>query len=309
VSHAGGEPPAAHPDSVLTRPDGSRVWLKVHRCVWSGSFPENSLDAVRECHRAGVAHAEVDLWLLRDADGIIDHEGRLRLPGRRRQHAGQAQRRDVLGIPVEARPALLSELVEAVRGEPYPTRIEIDIKDERPWPADRVDEILTRLAPIRERVTLAGCNDETLRRLAAADGSLSTGFNPALHLDWLPLRRRRELVGTAGPDGWLNRTGAQGLRARLAVLRSLVPAAQELHLRLEAFERLARESATNPVDELHAYGLGVDVWTLDAGMDRWQERMHAAVAAGVDMITTTSAPALARAYTDRPSHQPDRSPT
>lgn len=306
MSDAGGGPPAAHPDSLLVRPDGSTMWLKVHRCVWSGRHAPNSLDAVRECHRAGVARAEVDLWLLRDADGIIDHDGRLRLPGRRPLRAGHVHRRDVLGMPVETRPALLSELVEAVRGESYYTRIEIDIKDELPWPSERVDEILSRLAPIRERVTLAGCNDETLRRLAAVDARLSIGFNPALHLDWLPLHRRHELAGTAGPDGWLNRTGTQSLSARLAVLRALVPAADELHLRLEALERLTLEAATDTVGQLHAHGWAVDVWTLDAGMVRWQARMHAAVAAGVDMITTTSAPVLARAFRDGPPQRSAR---
>lgn len=296
MTDAGGGPPAAHPDSLLVRPEGSHVWLKVHRCVWSGRFAANSLDGVRECHRARVARAEVDLWLLRDADGIIDHDGRLRLPGRRPVCAGRVRRGDVLGMPVEVRPALLSELVQVVGGESYPTRIEIDIKDDLPWPPERVDEILGLLAPIRERVTLAGCNDVTLRRLAAADGRLLIGFNPALHLDWVPRHRRDELAGTAGPDGWLNRTGTQSLAARLAVLRVLVPTADELHLRLEAFERLTLEGATDTVGQLHAHGWAVDVWTLDEGMTGWQDRMHAAVAAGVDMITTTTAPILARAF-------------
>jgi glycerophosphoryl diester phosphodiesterase len=289
--------------------DGSHVWLKVHRCVWSGRFAPNSLDAVRECHRARVPRAEVDLWLLRDADGVIDHDGRLRLPGRRPLHAGYVHRRDVLSVPADSRPALLSELVETVRGESYPTRIEIDIKDGRPWPPARVDEILSLLAPIRERVTLAGSSDETLRRLAAADGRLSIGFNPALHLDWLPLHRRHELACTAGPDGWLNRTGTQSLPARLAVLRALVPAADELHLRLEALERLMIEGVTDTVGQLHAHGWAVDVWTLDEGMMRWHARMHAAVAAGVDMITTTSAPILARAFRDGPLKRSGAPPT
>lgn len=296
MTDAGGGSPAAHPDSLLVRPNGSHVWLKVHRCVWSGRHAPNSLDAVRECHRERVPRAEVDLWLLRDADGIIDHDGRLRLPGRRPLRAGRVERRDVLDMPVETRPALLSELVQVVRGELYPTRVEIDIKDELPWPPERVDEIVGLLAPIRERVTLAGCNDETLCRLAAADGRLPIGFNPALHLDWLPLDRRHEMAGTAGRDGWLDSTGAHSLPARLAVLRSLVPAAEELHLRLEAFERLTLEVGTDAVGHLQAHGWAVDVWTLDEGMTGWQDRMHAAVAAGVDMITTTTAPILARAF-------------
>jgi glycerophosphoryl diester phosphodiesterase len=308
VIQAGGWPPAAHPDSLLVRPDGSRVWLKVHRCVWSGRLTPNSLDAVRECHRARVARAEIDLWLLRDADGIVDHDGRLRIPGRGAVRADEVDRRDVLRVPPEVRPALLSELVEVVREEPYPTRIEIDIKDELPWPLQRVHEILGLLAPIRERVTLAGCNDETLRRLAAADGRVSIGFNPAYHLDWLPHRRRRELAGTPGPDGWFDRTGARNLGGRLAALRALVPAADELHMRLEAFERMTLDAATDTVGHVHAHGWIIDVWTLDEGMMRWHARMHAAVAAGVDMITTTTAPILARAFRDGPPQRSDAPP-
>jgi len=158
------------------------------------------------------------------------------------------------------------------------------------------DEVGRLLAPLRQRVTLAGCNDETLCRLAAADGRLSIGFNPAFHLDWVPLSRRRELSGQPGLDGWLNRTGAQSLPARLAALRDLVPDAHELHLRLETLERLPIEGVTDAVEQLHAHGWAVDVWTLDEGMMRWHARMHAAVAAGVDMITTTTAPILARAF-------------
>jgi glycerophosphoryl diester phosphodiesterase len=304
---AGGSPDP-HPDSLLVGPDGSPVWLKVHRCVWSGRHPPNSLDAVRECHRAGVARAEVDLWLLRDGDGIVDHDGLLRVPDRGAVGAGEVGRREVEAIPAQARPALLSELVEVVRHELYPTLIEIDIKDALPWPLQRVDEILNVLTPIRERVTLAGCNDETLRRLAAADSRLSIGFNPAFHLDWVPLHRRHELAGAAGPDGWLNRTGAHGLPASFAVLRALVPAADELHLRFEALERLTIEGVTNAVGQMHANGWAVDVWTLDSGTVRWRARMHAAVAAGVDMITTTTAPALARAFREGPRRRSDAPP-
>jgi glycerophosphoryl diester phosphodiesterase len=298
VTDAGDGQPAAHPDSLLVRPDGSTVWLKVHRCVWSGRFAANSLDAVRECHRAGVARAEVDLWLLRDTDGVIDHDGRLHHPGRGILPAGEVDQRELLDRPAGTRPPLLSELVKAVRGESYPTRIEIDIKDELPWPRERADEILDRLAPIRERVTLAGCNDETLRRLAASDERLSIGFNPAFHLDWVPSHRQGELAGNAGRDGWLDLTGAQSLSARLAVLRRLVPAAEELHLRLEALERLMSDGVTDAVGQMQSDGWAVDVWTLDQGMERWQARMYASVAAGVDMITTTTAPVLARAFRD-----------
>ena len=58
----------AQPVSVLRAPDGRQLELKVHGCVWSGEFPENSLAAIRECLLAPVARAEIDFNVLRDGD-------------------------------------------------------------------------------------------------------------------------------------------------------------------------------------------------------------------------------------------------
>ena len=297
MTDAGGRPPEAHPDSFVIGRGGSPVWLKVHRCVWSGRHAPNSLAAVRECHRARVARAEVDLWLLRDADGVIDHDGLIELPGRGRVSAADLDRGDLLAMSAGSRPPLLSELVALVQAEIYPTVIELDLKDEVPWSGGRVDEIVGIVSPIRERVTLAGCEDETLRRLAAADPLLSVGFNPQYHLDWLPPDLWEEL-GLPGADGWFDRTGGRTPGERLSAVRALVPTAGELHLRLEAFERLLLETDGEAAELLHDDGWAIDVWTLDAGMTDWQSRLHAAVAAGVDMITSTTAPILASAARD-----------
>ena len=40
-----------HPDSVIRTASGREVQLKVHRCLWSGAYPENSLSAIAECCR------------------------------------------------------------------------------------------------------------------------------------------------------------------------------------------------------------------------------------------------------------------
>jgi glycerophosphoryl diester phosphodiesterase len=298
VTDGGGRPPDAHADSFVIGRGGSPVWLKVHRCAWSGRHAPNSLDAVRECHRARVARAEVDLWLLRDADGVIDHDGLIELPGRGTVIAAEVDRGDLLAMPAGERPPMLSELVELVRGERYLTLIELDLKDDVPWPPERVEEIVGRVSPIRERVTLAGCEDETLRRLAAADPGISLGFNPAYHLDWLPDDPGEELAGPLRPDGWFDRTGGRTPGERLAAVRALVPTAGELHLRLGAFERLLLETDGDVVEQLHDDGWAIDVWTLDAEMADWRTRLHAVLAAGVDMITTNTAPILAATARD-----------
>src|ERR671938_383015 len=69
--HAAGSP---HPESVLVAPGGRLVQLKVHRCFWSGAYPENSLAAAEECGREHVARAEVDINMLADADFLIVHD-------------------------------------------------------------------------------------------------------------------------------------------------------------------------------------------------------------------------------------------
>ena len=68
---------APHPDSVIRAPDGRAVFLKVHRCLWSGEQPENSLPAILECYQARVARAEIDIAMLHDADFLVTHDATL----------------------------------------------------------------------------------------------------------------------------------------------------------------------------------------------------------------------------------------
>src|SRR5690349_20630218 len=117
-----------HPLSVLRAPDGRQVHLKVHACVWSGEFPENSLPAIRECLMAPVARAEIDINLLRDGDFLVTHDtqldgattgsGPVRLITR--HEAAQLQCR-WRGKVSEHRPPLLSEVVDLLRADASPT--------------------------------------------------------------------------------------------------------------------------------------------------------------------------------------------
>src|SRR5215471_11050898 len=66
-----------HPLSVLCTRDERLVELKIHGCVWSGEFPENSLPAIEECLKQPVARAEIDINLLRDADFLVTHDSHL----------------------------------------------------------------------------------------------------------------------------------------------------------------------------------------------------------------------------------------
>jgi glycerophosphoryl diester phosphodiesterase len=61
------------------------------------------------------------------------------------------------------------------------------------------------------------------------------------------------------------------------------------------FERMLDDGVADAADIFHDLGMKVDVWTLDATGPDWRDRLARILAAGVDIVTTNTAPALARA--------------
>lgn len=205
--------------------------------------------------------------------------------------------------PAEGAPtAPLRDALEIVRASPAPTLLELDMKDTAPWPRRHATELARLIEPVRERVVASGEADWNLRRLLAIDPRVPVGFNPAYYLDWTAEGARRDpLPGPRGAYGYFDahplawrRTGptAEYLRDRFGGLVGLVPGARELHLRLGFFERM-QDDGFDAAAFLHASGMLVDVWTLDAGTPAWRERLARAVGAGVDLVTTNTPAALA----------------
>jgi glycerophosphoryl diester phosphodiesterase len=301
-----------HPLSVLRAPDGRQVQLKIHGCVWSGEFPENSLAAIRECLTAPVARAEIDINVLRDGDFLVTHDtqldsattgsGPVRLTTR--QEAAQLHCR-WRGQVWDQRPALLSEVVELLRTQASPTVLELDVKDVEPWPWPRVEELARLVEPVRDQVIFGGGADWNLRRLVQVDSHIRVGFTPTYYLDWVPPNvMPDELPGEVGAYGYRdrhplartrNQPASDYLWERLSGLIRLVPGACELHLRLSLFEHMQSDGLGDTAHKLHRAGLRVDVWTLDAGTPDWQARLSNAVWAGVDVVTSNTAQQLAGA--------------
>lgn len=250
----------------------------MHGARWSGAHPENSLAAIAECVRERVARMEIDIRMREGTDFLVAHD------------------EDEPGAP------LLSDATALLRGA-GPTLVELDVKDFVPWPRPRVEELAHILEPVRDRVVACGQSDWNLRRLLAVDPRVPVGFDPARYIDWTPEGGREEMPGPRGAYGYFDahplarrRTGtaAEYLRDRLGGIVGLVPGAREIHLRLAFFERML-EDGLDVSAFLHASGLLVDVWTLDAGTERWRERLARAVAAGADMVTTNTPRELAAA--------------
>ena len=135
-----------HPESVIQTATGRVVALKVHRCRWSGAYPENSLPAIDECYREAVARVEIDVCMLRDADFLVVHD--LDLDGATTEsgpvaaltrHAAQSLRLRHDGHVSAERPPLFSEVVALIRAQPFLTLMELDLKELRPMPWPRVE--------------------------------------------------------------------------------------------------------------------------------------------------------------------------
>jgi glycerophosphoryl diester phosphodiesterase len=61
------------------------------------------------------------------------------------------------------------------------------------------------------------------------------------------------------------------------------------------FERMLDDGVADAAEIFRALGIKVDVWTLDAETPGWRGRLSRVVAAGVDILTTNTAGALAAA--------------
>jgi glycerophosphoryl diester phosphodiesterase len=303
---------APHPQSVIRTAAGREVQLKVHQCVWSGDYPGNSLLAIQECYRAHVARAEIDVAMLQDHDFLVVHDldlvsatdGAGRVDQTSQYAAGHLHlRRD--GVPISVRPPLLSSVVAAIAEEPYPTRMELDLKDWEPWPWPRVEELASMLQPIKDRITFGGGADWNLRRLLRVDPTLPMGFTISDYLDWLPEGQPIErLPGVSGAYGYLDahplararlESTAEYLRDRIGAIVRLVPGVRDIHIRLLAFERMLQDGLSDLDDLLHAQGMLLDAWTLNAGTPNWRERLARAISAGVDVITTETPRELVQA--------------
>ena len=300
---------APNPESRFRAPDGREVEIKVHRCRWSGDYPDNSLPAILECYQARVARAEIDFAMLRDGDFLIVHDVDLA-----QETTGSGMVRDTscaeaaclrLSAAPSERPALLSEALAAIATEPYPTILELDMQDRFPWPWPRVEELVRMLEPVKERVTFGGSADWNLRRLLRVDPTISVGFTITGYLDWAPDGETSDQAPTTrGAYGYLDdhllaraRQGptADYLWDRLSGILRLVPGAREAHIRLAAIEQMRRDGLTEPAAPVHAAGMLLDAWTLNAGTPRWRERLAEAVLAGADVVTSDTPRELAAA--------------
>lgn len=291
---------APHPDSFVRAGDRV-VELKVHRCLWSGSYSENSRLAIEECAREAVLRAEIDVRLLRDGELLVFHDDRLdrvtdargRVRDMTAAEATRARFKD------GTHPLLFSEAVALLAAHEFPKIVELDLKDFAPYTAPEAEKLARAVQPIKGRIHCSCPADWNLRRLLALDPTLPVSLNPHCYIDTEDDQDARLPMGAYGYRDahplarQRSSPVADYLRDRLGGIMRLVPGVREAHVRLEMFERMLDDGVADAADIFHALGMKVDVWTLDAEAPRWRERFARVVGAGVDIVTTNTARALA----------------
>ena len=291
-----------NPDSFF-RVGDRLVELKVHRCLWSGRFTENSPLAMTECASERVIRTEIDVRAARDGEFVVLHDDRF---DRVTDASGLV--REVTAIEATrarfkdgSHPLLFAEAIELIAANEYPRRIELDLKDLAPYTRAQAEALARAVQPLKGRAHFSCPADWNLRRLLAVDPTLLVSLNPHCYID---TEIDDDVRLPSGAYGYRDAhplarqrvsSTADYLRDRLGGIMRLVPGVLEAHLRIEMLERILDDGVADIAEIFHSLGIKLDVWTLDADTARWRERLARIAAAGVDIVTTNTALALARA--------------
>jgi len=275
--------------------------LVCHTALYSGDHPRNSLAGVAECIERGVSRIEIDIHSLDGADYAIYHERRLEAETTARGPIGSASADDVRGARFSAHPderlPLLSEVIDMARGRDV--ELQLDLKDWRLMPDDRIDVLARLAAPMLDRVVVSTGQDWNLLRLYQRHPEVPIGFDPGLYFDHAIEGTEIYLPRNMGAYGYrddnplaFGRTEAVGdyLRQRFEMLALQVPAAREYFLSY----RLVLQMLDDGFDVaawLHDRGIAANVWTLDYRNDDSLRVLESLRAIGIDRITTNTAPA------------------
>jgi glycerophosphoryl diester phosphodiesterase len=278
--------------------------------VLSGRYRRNSAPAIRECFEHGVGRIELDVHSLAGDDYAVFHDRRLEASTDGSGSIGRVTTEQVrsarfIDAPDE-HPPLLSEIV-AMAGD-CDTEIQLDLKDWRPLPDERLRVLSEVIEPIKARVIVSTGQDWNLARLHRFDPEIAFGFDPGHYIDH----------GIEGADVFLPRTmGAYGYRddhplafgrtedvtdylhERMEAIVMQAPGAREFFLSHRLVLQML-EDGFNVADWLHNRAMGANVWTPDYRGPESVAVMERLAAAGVDRVTTNTATAWSAAFASPP---------
>lgn len=299
--------------STLRRPlvshGGGEALLVCHMGRLSGKSPRNSFAAIRECFECDAGRIEIDIHSLDGPDYAVFHDRRLETETTGTGSIGSATPDQIRALrwlgDAGDRPPLLSEIVELARG--CHTELQLDWKDWRLISDDRLRALVDVVAPIRERVIVSTGQDWNLRRLHEAAPDVPFGFDPGHYLDHGIEGDEVFLPRAMGAYGYrddhplaLGRTEAVVgyLETRMEALAQQAPGAREYFLSYRMVLQMI-DDGFNAAEWLHARGIGANVWTPDYRGAESLRLMERLIDAGIDRVTTNTAPAWERAFAER----------
>jgi glycerophosphoryl diester phosphodiesterase len=285
--------------------------LLVHHAANRGhDHPPGSLRGLRACLEAGARVVEVDATPVADGDFALLHEGKLE---RATDGVGDVftatadqvrrQRYTWRGVITDEPVGLLSQAVALVRAYPHLQELQLDLKPHAPLTGAVLENLLRHIEPVKSQIRVTSVADWALRRLRGLAPDLSLGVDPLLYLDVETGAERHAPPFRVGVYGYRDDhplstrvwgAPADYLSARAEALWVQAPAGAVWYIRASLLDHLL-DDGFDWIAYLHARGVEVDAWTLDADKPGHLERACRLVAAGVDRITTNDAPRLAAA--------------
>jgi len=299
----------ADTNSTTLTAGGRSARLVCHMGVLSGRHRRNSFDAMRECFAGGVYRFEIDIHSLDGPDFIVFHDRRLESVTNGRGSIGRATPDEIRAIAFtehpDDRPPLLSEVVAMMQD--CDTELQLDLKDWRPMPVERLRALADTIAPVRERVIVSTGQDWNLARLHQASPEVRFGFDPGHYLDHAIEGDQVFLPRTMGAYGYrddhplaFGRTEAtcDYLEQRMEMLMLQAPGAREYFLSFRLVCQML-DDGFNVAEWLHDRGIDANVWTPDYHGEESLRVLERLIHAGIDRVTTNTAPAWMEAFERR----------
>jgi glycerophosphoryl diester phosphodiesterase len=289
--------------------DGRQRVVCCHSATFSGDHAPNTLAAVRECVEAGVPRLEVDVRFGADDSLVCFHDARLEplaTGAGRIADLSELALRAVTYRSTGAPLAFLPEVVDLIRGTS--TRLQVDLKLNRPITRERVRRLEDALAPIADQVLVGSQSPWNLRKFTR----VPVAFDPTLFLNYTHGRRQAPYPRQRGLHGfWDDSPLAQNpyaspqayLSERLEELAGMVPGAVEWMVDIETVLKMA-EVGISPGNELSSRGIELAAWTLRAS-DPVASTLERLWASGVTTVIT-DVPLLVADATGVPAGQAPR---
>jgi len=255
---------------------------------------------------------EVDINALAEADYLLVHESELEAETSGEGKVSETTSAQAGELFIKAGDAVtpyrvprLSQVVQAFLEAPGASCLQLDFKNVAPFDGpEPLYRLVELIQPLGQRVIVSSGADWQMRRLRRLAPWLPIGFDIMAYLDWAPAgaeRDPRSFPRRLGEFGYLDdhplssvkyTSTANYLRQRCEDLIEQTPDVNAFYLEHPLIAQSLRDGF-NWAEALHARGILLDAWTLDASNPAAVENARQLLQAGVDLFTTNTPRAMA----------------